>query len=188
MQSHNRRWIEEDIDKITRLYSDGISTGKIALQIGEGVTRNAIIGILHRHILPKNPQLRKVVRPFTTRPKKAAIKIQSPCTAKGGAIGKSISLATQKSKMATIRKPSPPKVVKPVSPEVIEAAKTTIFKLRDGICRWPVGNLGDADFHFCGMACTKIYCDDHMSIAVNPTSKWTTGERNARRFDERHRG
>jgi GcrA cell cycle regulator len=43
----------------------------------------------------------------------------------------------------------------------------TIFDLGPGMCRWPFGDPGDDDFHFCGkkIVPSKPYCDEHCAQA-----------------------
>lgn len=58
-----------------------------------------------------------------------------------------------------------------LKPPVDEGA--TIFSLTVSRCRWPIGNPGDLDFHFCGSKATKdrrtnAYCDYHAAIAYQP--------------------
>ena len=41
-------WTEERVKKLTLLWKSGNSASKIALELGEGVSRNAVIGKIHR--------------------------------------------------------------------------------------------------------------------------------------------
>ena len=56
------------------------------------------------------------------------------------------------------RKPAPPrKRVRGVS----------IYDLGPGMCRWPFGDPGDDDFHFCGKKAApgRPYCLEHCQVA-----------------------
>jgi GcrA cell cycle regulator len=55
------------------------------------------------------------------------------------------------------------KVVKQQAPERIG----DVIDLGPNMCRWPFGDPGDADFHFCGKATVagKPYCAEHCAIA-----------------------
>jgi len=55
-------WTDERDEELTRLRSSGKSFGAIAKEMGEGLTRNAIAGRLHRL---KTIGLRKIKRPET---------------------------------------------------------------------------------------------------------------------------
>ena len=41
-------WTEERVKKLTLLWKSGNSASKIAIELGEGVSRNAVIGKIHR--------------------------------------------------------------------------------------------------------------------------------------------
>ena len=41
-------WTEERVKKLTSLWKSGNSASKIAIELGEGVSRNAVIGKIHR--------------------------------------------------------------------------------------------------------------------------------------------
>ena len=41
-------WTEERVKKLTLLWKSGNSASKIAVELGEGVSRNAVIGKIHR--------------------------------------------------------------------------------------------------------------------------------------------
>ena len=41
-------WTEERVKKLTLLWRSGNSASKIAIELGEGVSRNAVIGKIHR--------------------------------------------------------------------------------------------------------------------------------------------
>ena len=45
-------WPEQDVDKLRRLWDEGLSCSQIAREIGKGLSRDAIIGKAHRLELP----------------------------------------------------------------------------------------------------------------------------------------
>lgn len=46
-------WTEDRVATLRRLWADGLSASQIARELGSGVTRNAVIGKLHRLGLSK---------------------------------------------------------------------------------------------------------------------------------------
>ncbi len=50
--------------------------------------------------------------------------------------------------------------------------RKTMNDLKPGMCRWPIGDPHDEDFHFCAEPCDMglNYCDEHMDIAHNKKS------------------
>ncbi len=48
-------WTDERIDILKKLWTEGLSASQISKELGEGVTRNAVIGKAHRLGLEKRP-------------------------------------------------------------------------------------------------------------------------------------
>lgn len=54
------------------------------------------------------------------------------------------------------------------------AAQTgvTLLELNNTTCRWPIGEVGQPDFHFCGgpaeLDAGRPYCDAHSALAYRP--------------------
>ena len=48
----NAQWSDDRVEKLKRLWADGLSASQIAAQLGGGVSRNAVIGKVHRLNLP----------------------------------------------------------------------------------------------------------------------------------------
>jgi len=48
-------WTDEKIDKLQKLWGKGLTASQIAEKLGDGITRNAVIGKAHRLKLPSRP-------------------------------------------------------------------------------------------------------------------------------------
>ncbi len=48
-------WTDDRIDQLKKLWDEGLSASQIAKELGEGVTRNAVIGKAHRLGLKSRP-------------------------------------------------------------------------------------------------------------------------------------
>jgi GcrA cell cycle regulator len=48
--------------------------------------------------------------------------------------------------------------------------RASILTLKEAMCRWPIGDPGDAEFHFCGRKSsgTMPYCEHHARMAYQP--------------------
>ncbi len=72
-----------------------------------------------------------------------------------------------------IKKQSNPNTEK----KVVESDKKTVtlMDLKMNSCRWPIGELKDDDFHFCGKECQtgKPYCPEHCKIAYTSLKELT---------------
>ncbi len=41
-------WTEERVELLRKLWGDGLSAAQVAAELGPGITRNAVIGKIHR--------------------------------------------------------------------------------------------------------------------------------------------
>ncbi len=68
-------WTEDRIDQLKKLWDAGLSASQIAKELGEGVTRNAVIGKAHRLSLKSRPSPVKTDKEKkTTTPRKTVKK------------------------------------------------------------------------------------------------------------------
>jgi len=119
-------WTDERVELLSRLWREGHTARQIAEQLGNGITRNAVIGKANRLGLSK-PSKSSVTRAQRKDEREAKVQpLQAP-----------------------------------------QGEGATIFSLTSSTCRWPIGDPGDADFHFCGAKCTpgQSYCDYHAAMA-----------------------
>ncbi|KQP30882.1 GcrA cell cycle regulator [Methylobacterium sp. Leaf104] len=155
-------WSDERVDLLRRLWEDGLSASQIATQLG-GVTRNAVIGKVHRLGLSgrvksgetSGASPRKTVR-------EAELEVVAP------------ALAVAEPDTAPVAFEAPvaaPAVVAPVSLTI--SRRVTIMDLRESMCRWPIGDPTSPDFHYCGdRSITGLpYCTTHAQIAYQPAAE-----------------
>lgn len=69
-------------------------------------------------------------------------------------------------------RPSPIRKKKQGEPER-KVVGATILNLTDRMCKWPIGDPKEADFHFCARAThgSLPYCAEHAAIAYQPPGK-----------------
>jgi GcrA cell cycle regulator len=163
-------WTEERVEILKRLWTEGLSASQIAKQLG-GVTRNAVIGKVHRlglagRAAPSRP-IKRVsvpiarVRPtITPDPMVEAVKVARLAPKP---VGEPIC-ETPEPEMPVL-KPAKPKPRTMRDGEIIG-----VLQLGTHMCKWPIGDPGDADFGFCGAQCgmTAVYCEEHAAIAFQP--------------------
>ncbi len=69
-------WTDERIEKLRKLWDEGLSASQIAAKLGEGVTRNAVIGKAHRLSLKSRPSpVKKDTDKKKAAPKRVAKKV-----------------------------------------------------------------------------------------------------------------
>jgi GcrA cell cycle regulator len=151
---------------LRKLWAEGHSASQIAKQLG-GVTRNAVIGKVHRlglsgRATPSRPVKRP---PRLARPK--------PGYATERAITAS-PVDQPQTTQAPVPAPQPrPASLSPLSPVLTpDGAPATILTLRDSMCKWPIGDPADPKFAFCGRkADCGPYCTEHAAVAFQPARK-----------------
>jgi GcrA cell cycle regulator len=57
--------------------------------------------------------------------------------------------------------------------ELEDGPGATILTLTDRICKWPIGDPRNADFHFCGRGAHEglPYCAEHARRAYQPPAR-----------------
>jgi GcrA cell cycle regulator len=146
----NMGWTEERVALLRKLWAEGLSASQIAKQLG-GVTRNAVIGKVHR--------LGLAGRATPSRPAKRPVRPARPRV-----IGPTAPRMRPASSMPAV-------VIPDLEPLKFEDVKTaSVLTLHESMCKYPIGDPNDADFAFCGRAAMcGPYCQDHARLAYQPS-------------------
>jgi len=149
-------WTDQRIDQLKTLWEKGLTASQIAGELG-GVTRNAVIGKVHRLGLSGRAKAKPA---SVARPRKVV---------KTAARTSTISV---RGNLAVIEMVDVEPEVMPVRENVVipMSKRISIMELREGVCRWPLGDPMHADFAYCGADCGggKTYCEAHARIAFQP--------------------
>jgi GcrA cell cycle regulator len=156
-------WTEERVEVLKKLWAEGHSASQIAKELG-GVTRNAVIGKVHRLGLSGRATPSRPVRrpPRLARPKP---RIQSDGSVSAQKPARLPPEPTQRNaeKAALIALPPKP---------LADGEAASILTLRDSMCKWPIGDPADPKFAFCGRkASGGPYCSEHAKVAFQPAKK-----------------
>jgi len=149
---------------LKKLWAEGHSASQIAKELG-GVTRNAVIGKVHRlglsgRATPSRPVKRP---PRLAHPK--------PRMRPDGAV---IAPKPQRAAPDTTLKPIEKVAMLSTLPPqpLADGDAATILTLRDSMCKWPIGDPADPKFAFCGRKATGgPYCSEHAQVAFQPAKK-----------------
>ena len=166
-------WTEDRVEVLKKLWAEGHSASQIAKQLG-GVTRNAVIGKVHRlglsgRATPSRP-VKRPVRLARPKPRIAA-KTAKPAGKPVPASGEPIieTPASPSSGLSSIEKAAT--IAMPPQP-LADGEAATILTIRDSMCKWPIGDPADPSFAFCGRKRTSgPYCSEHAKIAFQPSRK-----------------
>ncbi len=152
-------WTEDRVGALKKLWLEGQSASQIAKQLGGGVTRNAVIGKVHRLGLSGRAAPSQPARAASTfRP--ARVRTTPPA------------------------QPSAPRRIeaaqtapRPVAPTPLPAiaelpGTATVMTLGAHMCKWPIGDPSSTEFSFCGRRASEgVYCVEHARVAYQPQIK-----------------
>jgi GcrA cell cycle regulator len=158
-------WTDERVELLKKLWSDGLSASAIAAELGS-VTRNAVIGKVHRLGLSGRAKAAAPPQPRRPKPTRApSHPMRTTAFIRGNTV-----LAPDLAPVVDAE-PQPIAEHRPVEDVIIPMSeRVTIMELREQMCRWPLGDPGREDFRFCGgrIAPGGPYCGHHAAIAYQP--------------------
>ena len=164
-------WTDDRVATLTKLWADGLSASQIAKQLG-GVTRNAVIGKVHRLGLsgrakPSSPARKAAAR---KRAASSASRARTASKSKPKAVrAPSVPRAPRVVAKAPVPPPPPPLEAKPMS----NGEFATIMTITEHMCKWPIGDPGADNFRFCGRKTDpeEPYCLAHSRVAYQPSRR-----------------
>jgi GcrA cell cycle regulator len=171
-------WTEERIALLTKYWQEGHSASQIAEALGEGLTRNAVIGKAHRLGLASRPSpLKGADAGAEAKDGRNRRRVAAPAPAEDPAAttdNGADEAATAAVAEAAPVAPAVPAAPPPAAPAPRRAGRAsekvrrvTLLDLNDRICKWPIGHPDEPDFHFCGKPVSPgfPYCPEHCALA-----------------------
>lgn len=150
-------WTEASVELLKKLWAEGQSCSQIAAQLG-GVTRNAVIGKLHReNVLGR-------AAPVRSRPKRA----RATVVARKPTLARNLQRAQR-------QEPKPPKPLPPPPLVPPEARNLGLMELTERTCKFPIGEETGRNQLFCGAAKPEggsAYCAWHRGLAHSSPTVW----------------
>lgn len=165
-------WTDERVEKLKKLWAEGLSASQIAAQLG-GVSRNAVIGKVHRLALPGRAKAGGSSAPRAPKRQPSAPRAPSyssrpsaPRSAPRTVGATALRAEADPSIFEEIELDRADNVVVPIS------RRLALTELSERTCKWPVGDPLKDDFHFCGNDSPEAspYCSYHARLAYQPTS------------------
>ena len=184
-------WTDDRVEILKKLWIEGQSASQIAKELG-GVTRNAVIGKVHRLGLSNR----------ATSSSSSKSDTKSKTSVKSMSDTKRVSNKTSTSKVTSANSPSEPRSnvtslrrqiipagqplppqpsANEISPEALarvseiekKAKRISLLELTERTCKWPVGDPATEEFWFCGLPSQagKPYCEAHVGVAFQPMSQ-----------------
>ena len=139
-------WTEDREQRLKKLWEKGYTASQIAEMLGEGTTRNAVIGKAHRLKLAA-----RVASKQSKSPKKQDT---------ASVPNKQERYISRKSRFKSLLLDKNFQVENPKKLE----------ELSDKNCRWPIGHPDEENFYFCGRNPVEgfSYCKLHVLYAFQP--------------------
>ena len=173
-------WTDERVELLKKMWGEGQSASQIAKELG-GVTRNAVIGKVHRLGLsnrsggggtsasakaaPAKPEEASAAAP--AKPAAKAEPKVSTAAPQEPTIAAEPVPAPRPSNVTPLRKPivpagqplPPQPSANEISPEALakvqevekSAKRISLMDLTERTCKWPIGDPATEDFYFCGL-------------------------------------
>ena len=186
-------WTDERVETLRRMWQEGQSASTIAKELG-GVTRNAVIGKVHRLGLSNRDGGGGTGGAASPKPapeaKPAAPAAEAkPAPSVPARKEEPLEPATYSAeppptpirKIIPAGQPLPPQPsANEISAEALEkvrqvekgAARLNLMELTERTCKWPIGDPATEAFWFCGLPSQqgKPYCEAHVSVAFQPAN------------------
>jgi GcrA cell cycle regulator len=191
-------WTDERVEILKTMWTEGKSASQIAKELG-GVTRNAVIGKVHRLGLsnrnggggtgaaaaPAQPAPAAKAAPARERadaaPEAAPETPRAPEPEPAAPAATNVPPMPPRKPIVTAGQPLPPQPsANEISPEALatvrevekKARKIGLMDLTERTCKWPIGDPATENFYFCGLPSQqgKPYCEAHVGVAFQPMS------------------
>jgi GcrA cell cycle regulator len=180
-------WTDERVELLKKLWMEGFSASQIAGELGDGVTRNAVIGKVHRLKLSGRAKpASSAPRARTTPRSNASRRVSAPSSMGVGNGGGSMAGMAKRRTMvnAPMIGATALKISEDIETEVYVAPQVAelfipvhqrigLLGLNETTCKWPIGDPLAPDFYFCGQHSEdgKPYCEFHSHRAYHQVDK-----------------
>lgn len=159
-------WNDERVELLRKLWAEGLSASQIAGRLG-GVTRNAVIGKVHRLGLSGRATTSRVKM---IRPRNRAAAPGVPAAKRAATPARRFAQSGNPALRQLYQPDAEPFIPSVEELDIPLAERKSIQTLTECSCRWPIGDPQLADFHFCGK--NKVpglpYCEFHARRAFQP--------------------
>jgi GcrA cell cycle regulator len=191
-------WDDQRVETLKRMWAEGASASQIAKELG-GVTRNAVIGKVHRlglsnRVAPNGqPEGEEpAVAETVAAPAPAPAPEDEPEEVEEDEVAAAPEADAEEDEedeapvpfrrqIIPAGQPLPPQPsANEISPEAQAAAlaveqtakRLSLMELTERTCKWPVGDPATPNFWFCGLPVQqgKPYCEAHVGVAFQPMS------------------
>jgi GcrA cell cycle regulator len=161
-QGQSQTWTPERVELLKQMWAEGLSASNIAGRLGAGISRNAVIGKVHRLGLSGRATPARTTTPRPRRPRQPSHPGRTRVFPTAGATALKPQVCQER---VVHPEPEPIRLV-----DIPKGERVNLLMLSDKTCRWPIGDPGTEDFFFCGMSPREStpYCEYHARLAYQP--------------------
>ena len=177
-------WTDERVELLKKLWAEGLSASQIAAKLG-GVSRNAVIGKVHRLTLSGRAKSTKSSAPKIKRPAAPRDSARGGRTGGAGVRTSAFGTTTMRGgapaamgatalKQDHALQPLQTPVHRPIEDVVVPIPKRLpLLELSEHTCKWPYGDPLSGEFYFCGHATEEKspYCAYHGKLAFQQNDR-----------------
>jgi GcrA cell cycle regulator len=173
-------WTDERVELLKKLWMEGLSASQIAAELSDGVTRNAVIGKVHRLKLSARAKPASSTPRARSTPRPAPRRVASPGGSHGASVAGMIKRTVMRTQvmgataLAATEEMEVEAYVAPAAELYIpEAERIGLLSLNEHTCKWPIGDPLTPDFYFCGRESEEghPYCEFHSRRAYHQVEK-----------------
>ena len=176
-------WTASAIEQMETLWREGKTASQIARLLGGGLSRNAVIGKIHRLHLAKRPSCgdavvnrrRQARTPSSRPPRVASPRLPTdPAAAAAERLRREASRAERKAQAKRARRAEERRVINDsvaeLARQIASGPRLAISDLDNKVCHFPMGDPQAEDFGYCGSAVDagRPYCPGHCALAYQP--------------------
>lgn len=170
-------WTDERVETLKKLWMEGLSASQIAGELGQGVTRNAVIGKVHR--LKLSGRAKPTSAPSRPRAANRPARRASTSSSSGSSASSMMKRRSMSSApmigATALKQNEDAEIEHEVMPAQVhelfipEGERIGLLGLSEDTCKWPIGDPLNSDFHFCGQHSleNKPYCEFHAKRAYH---------------------
>ena len=173
-------WTDERVEQLRKLWLDGKSASQIAAELANGITRNAVIGKVHRLGLSgrvktpgqQAPRPRPAAKPQTSAQSHGSGHSQRATTSSPAMTRQAQPMTRGATALAYAPRAEVETILRPTEEVVIPMSeRVTIMELKESMCRWPLGDPATPEFRYCGSKSPigDTYCAHHARVAYQPS-------------------
>jgi len=155
-------WTDDRVELLKKLWADGLSASQIAGELG-GITRNAVIGKVHRLGLSGRAKAPSSSVPRQRKARAATFRPARPVSRGNTALARH-ALAFLDAEPELEPEPELLDNIIPLG------QRCSILQLTEATCHWPIGDPSSPEFFFCGGKAVNSlpYCTHHCRMAYQP--------------------